>query len=160
MPRLNECQIIARYPFGIPTLRGFPPPPPRSARVPLASLAISNRRTPSIALALPPVRSPSYRRLHDCLFIPNIEQLIELAEARRVINGREQNLFAPAKSNVELGFTSPLAIGMALTFLPPLAVSLVWSSRHFNHAAKVAITVYGMFTFVMSLIAVYVAVFR
>jgi hypothetical protein len=110
-----------------------------------------------IVLAPPPVRSPSYRRLHDCLFVPNIEEVMELVEARRLINGREQN-FAPTKSNVEPAFTSPLAIGIALAFMPPLAVSLVWSSRHFNHAAKVAITVYGMFTFAMSLIAIYAAV--
>jgi hypothetical protein len=36
---------------------------------------------------------------------------------------------------------------------PPLAVSLVWSSKHFAHPAKVAITIYGMFTFVALLAA-------
>ena len=154
MARLNECQILAPYPFGIPTLRGYPPPPARrQSEFP----APSQRRVTPISYTPPPIRSRTYRRFHDCLFIPNIEDVAELVDARRRILGLESEYFGRNASKVAPKFTSPLAIGLMLAVMPPLAVALVWSSRHFAHTAKVAITIYGMFTFVSLLVAITMA---
>lgn len=83
---------------------------------------------------------------------------MELFEARRFLYeyeslGREPQAQLPVKRDARL--TSPLAIGLMLAFIPPLAVTLVWSSKHFAQPAKVAITIYGMFTFMALLVAAF-----
>lgn len=151
MRRLNDCQIIYPAPFELPTLRGYPPPPPVARDV---STAEQKRRGTSATYLPPPVRTRSHRRLHDCRFVPNYETAVELVEARRFVC--EYDALARAaqpRSRREPSLTSPLAIGLLLAFVPPLAVTLVWSSKHFAHSAKVAITIYGMFTFVALLVA-------
>lgn len=151
MRKLNDCQIVGPYPFGIPTLQGNPPPVGRAHEEPAIPL---KRRVAPVSYAPPSVRSRSYRQLHDCLFIPNFQTVAELVDARRYILEYE-SLGRRRPWRRESRLTSPLAIGLMLAFLPPLAVSLVWSSKHFAQPAKVAITVYGMFTFVALLVAAF-----
>jgi hypothetical protein len=38
---------------------------------------------------------------------------------------------------------SPIAIGLLLTLLPPLGVTLLWASRRFSRAAKIGVTTYA-----------------
>lgn len=136
-------------------MRGSPPPAP--ARHQSEFPTPSQRRVTPISYTPPPIRSRTYRRFHDCLFIPNIEDVAELVDARRRILGLESAYRGRSPSRREPKYTSPLAIGLMLAFMPPLAVSLVWSSRHFVHSAKVAITIYGMFTFVALLATIAMA---
>ena len=155
VPRLNECQIIGPYPFGIPTLRGYPPPAP--SRQPSFHQRPTQRRAPPLASAPVPVRSPSYRRFHNCMFLPNFDDVAEFVEARRRILELDSKVHPRHIAKREPRFTSPLVIGLMLAVLPPLAVTLVWSSPHFVHAAKVAVTIYGMFTFVALLATIMLA---
>ena len=163
MRKLNDCQIVPPYPFGIPTLRGYPSP---TATAHDASAIPLKRRATPVAYKPPVTRSRTYRRLHDCLFIPNFETVAEVVEARRLVYEYEALRSGTAgtrdnyrvmpyrrRSRHESPLTRPLAIGFMLAFIPPLAVSFVWSSKHFEHPAKIAITVYGMFTFVALLVA-------
>ena len=163
MRKLNDCRIVPPYPFGIPTLRGYPSPV--AAAHDASAIPLKRRVTP-VAYVPPEIRSRTYRRLHDCLFIPNFETVAEVVEARRLVyeyealrsgtaSTRDNYRVMPyrRRSRYESRLTSPLAIGFMLAFIPPLAVSFVWSSKHFEHPAKIAITVYGMFTFVALLVA-------
>ena len=151
MSRLKDRLKLGRYPIGIPTLRGYPPA--ASARRP-SQRPPSQRRAAPISSAPLPIRSRSYRRKHDCLFIPNFEELAELVDARRSVRGFVSAADAQQGLQRQTRFTSPLAIGLALAFMPPVAVALVWSSPHFGYAAKVAVTVYGAGTFVLMMSAV------
>ncbi len=146
MPRLNECQIIGPYPFGIPTLRGYPPPAP--ARQPTVFTKPTPRRATPSTPAPVSVRSPSYRKFHNCMFLPNVHDIVEFVDARRRLLELDSQFPRRRIAKREPRFTSPLAIGLMLAVMPPLAVALVWSSPHFVHPAKVAITLYGMFTLV------------
>jgi len=151
MARLKDRLKLGRYPIGIPTLRGFPPAAPirhPSQRPP------SQRRAAPISSVPLPIRSRSYRRQHDCLFVPNFEELAELVDARRGIRRLASAADAQQALQRQTRFTSPLAIGLALAFMPPVAVALVWSSPHFGFAAKVAVTVYGAGTFALMIGAV------
>jgi hypothetical protein len=80
--------------------------------------------------------------------------LAELVDARRSVRGFVSAADAQQGLQRQTRFTSPLAIGLALAFMPPVAVALVWSSPHFGYAAKVAVTVYGAGTFVLMMSAV------
>ena len=153
MRRLNDCHVIYPAPFELPTLRGYPPPVPSVYEAPAVS---AKRRSTPVPYGPPVVRSRTQRRLHDCRFIPNFETALELFEARRFVYEYE-SLGRPPQPPVqrESRLTSPLAIGLMLAFMPPLAVTLVWSSKHFAQPAKVAITIYGMFTFVALLAATF-----
>ena len=146
MPRLNECQIIGPYPFGIPTLRGYPPPAP--SRPPSFYPKPTQRRAQPLANAPVPVRSPSYRKFHNCMFLPNVDDIVEFVDARRRLLELDSKVQRRHHTKHEPRFTSPLVIGLMLAVMPPLAVTLVWSSPHFVYAAKVAVTIYGMFTFI------------
>jgi hypothetical protein len=42
-----------------------------------------------------------------------------------------------------LALDSPLVVGLLMTILPPLAVTLVWSSTRMPRAAQIALTLYG-----------------
>jgi len=91
------------------------------------------------------------------MFLPNFDDVAEFVEARRRILELDSKVHPRHIAKREPRFTSPLVIGLMLAVLPPLAVTLVWSSPHFVHAAKVAVTIYGMFTFVALLATVMLA---
>lgn len=151
--RLNDCHVIYPAPFELPTLRGFPPPVPSACEPPPAAL---RRRITPVSYTPPAVRSRTYRRLHDCRFIPNFTTAMELFEARRFVYEYESLGREPRKPLTrESPLSSPLGIGLMLAFIPPLAVALVWSSKHFAQPAKIAITIYGMFTFMALLVAAF-----
>lgn len=159
MRRLSKCQMLGTHPVKIPTLRDYPPPISRSLSSPrVAQRTPSQRPCPPRRASVPPkVRSPSYRRKHDCLFVPNLEAIAEVIEARRQ-QARVESDTNDRTAGIPARFLSPLAIGIFLTLLPPVAVALVWLSPHFRHPARVAVTVYGMFALVAVLVAIVVAV--
>jgi hypothetical protein len=91
------------------------------------------------------------------MFLPNVDDIVEFVEARRRLLELDSKFPRRHKAKREPRFTSPLAIGLMLAVVPPLAVTLVWSSPHFVYPAKVAITLYGMFTFVAMLATILLA---
>jgi hypothetical protein len=91
------------------------------------------------------------------MFLPNVDDVIEFAEARRRMLELDSKPPRRHTASREPRFTSPLAIGLMLAVVPPLAVTLVWSSPHFVYPAKVAITLYGMFTLVALLATIVLA---
>jgi hypothetical protein len=49
----------------------------------------------------------------------------------------------------------PIAIGLLMSFAPPLAVTLAWSSPRFSRSAQIALTVYGaLMTLVLATAAI------
>jgi hypothetical protein len=86
--------------------------------------------------------------------IAKFDDFAEIVDARRRIVEFDLGLRGQRTTQPAPSFTSPLAIGLLLTVMPPMAVALVWSSPHFAHAARVAVTVYGMFTFMTALAAI------
>ena len=157
MRKFNDCHMLSTRPVKIPTLRNYPPPPSRPLSSPRIAQRMPSQRPPQARRASvpPPVRSESYRRKHDCLFVPNLEAVAEGIEARREQPRSES---AARDRDIQSWFLNPLAIGLMLTLLPPLAVALVCLSPRFSHTAKVAVTVYGMFALVALLVAVVAAV--
>ncbi len=142
MRKFNDCNLFGTRPVKIPTLRDYPPRCARSTVPPPSPRPVSYRPVVSRRQSVPPpVRSRSSQRKHDCLFVPN------LGDIEEVINARHGELRPDSVSKANSILTTPLAIGLLLTFLPPVAVALVWHSSHFSHAAKIAVTAYGLFAF-------------
>ncbi|HEY8040021.1 MAG TPA: hypothetical protein VIF15_09520 [Polyangiaceae bacterium] len=162
--RLGHCRIMQR-PWGMPTLIAYPPPPYASTR-PRPFVSITRAPEPPAPSPWPTVRSRSYRRRHDCVFIPDMEVAVEFLEARRLAaqiergerrKGRPEREERQEQEEEEESATldDPLALGLLMTFLPPLAVTLVWSSRRFCRAAQIALTLYGaMMTLVFAAIVI------
>jgi hypothetical protein len=148
MRKFNDCNFFGTRPVKIPTLRDYPPRCTRSTLPPASPRPISHRPPPSRRQsAPPPARSRSSQRKHDCLFVPNLKEIEEVIDARR---GKMRSV---AAANATASLASPLAIGLLLMFLPPVAVVLVWQSSRFSHAARIAVTTYGMFAFIAMLAA-------
>ncbi len=129
-------------PWRVPTLIAYPPPPPEPARPrPLLLLpAVEPARTPA---RRPDGRSTTRRR-RDCIFIPDMDIALQFIEARR----RAADLDRPARDDREIlavptAFEAPLVVGLLMTILPPLAVTMVWSSPRFSPSARIALTLYG-----------------
>ena len=91
------------------------------------------------------------------MFLPNVDDIVEFVDARRRLLDLDSKVQRRHLAKHEPRFTSPLVIGLMLAVLPPLAVTLVWSSPHFMYAAKVAVTIYGMFTFLALLATILLA---
>jgi len=129
-------------PWSVPTLIAYPPPPPELARPRPALLmpAVEPLRTP---VRRPDLRTPSRRR-RDCVFIPDMDIALQFIEARRRAAGLDRP--APADSSppaLPAVFDTPLVLGLLLTVLPPLAVTIVWSSPRFSASARIALTLFG-----------------
>jgi hypothetical protein len=128
-------------PWRVPTLIAYPPPPPEPAR-PRPLLLM-----PAFEAPVSPVRRPdgrsSTRRRRDCIFIPDMDIAMQFIEARR----RAAGLYRPARIDREpappSAFDAPLILGLLMTVLPPLAVTMVWSTPRFSRAARIALTLYG-----------------
>jgi hypothetical protein len=163
--RMKQCRIWYR-PAGMPTLIAYPPPPPeRRASTPLLG-SVRERTTPatpaeSIEAEWPPLRPRTSRRRRDCVFIPDMDIAMQFIEARRfaaeLAGGRDRRdrdeALVPALPVST--WSSPIAIGLLMTFLPPLAVTLVWYSPSVPRAAQLALTAYGtLVTLVLAALAI------
>ena len=61
--------------------------------------------------------------------------------------------FAPQA--VEPWFGTPMAVGLLMLFLPPLAVTLVWCTPRFDATARMALTLFGaLVTALMGVVAI------
>jgi hypothetical protein len=128
---------MPQFAFGLPTMVAYPPPPP----LPQDALVARPRPRTSSSPASPPprrVRSRSWHLLHDCLCLPDYHIMKSFYDARRKVDEMERP--APGRG---AWTESPVAIGLLLTILPPLGVTLLWASRRFSRAAKIGVTAYA-----------------
>jgi hypothetical protein len=152
--RMKDCRIMYR-PLRLPTLIAYPPPPPEPARPrPIMALPrVEVQDAPSWASS---PRSSTRRRRRDCVFIPDMDLALQFIEARRLAE-EEAGVRARQRGRDDLiaaglpqwSLDTPVVLGLLMTFLPPLAVTLVWSSRRFSRTAQIALTLYGGFTMVL-----------
>lgn len=92
------------------------------------------------------------RRRRDCVFIPDMDIALQFIEARRQAAGidrirdlaREPLLPALPMS----AMVTPIVLGLLMTVVPPLAVTMVWSSTRLPRAAQIALTLYGALTMI------------
>lgn len=148
MRKFAECRLFGMRPFKIPTLRDFPPRVVRTSSLPPSPRPVSQHPVATRRASMPPpVRSRSSQRKHDCMFGPN-QRAVE-----GLIDGQRGELHAAALSAPATALLSPLGVGLMLTFLPPVAIVLVWQSPHFSQAARIAVTAYGLLAFVALLVA-------
>ncbi|MGH7295753.1 MAG: hypothetical protein ACRELB_12495, partial [Polyangiaceae bacterium] len=146
--RFKHCRIMQR-PLGVPTMIAYPPPPPEPA-VPRPILALPRVRTPVERVEARPARGSSRRR-RDCLFLPNMDVAMQVLEARRraaemerravdhyLNRGRAARALSP--------YEDPLVLGLLMLVVPPLAVTMVWSTSRFSRAAQIALTAFGALT--------------
>jgi len=136
---MKHCRIMYR-PWRVPTLISYPPPAPEPAR-PRPLLLMPAAEPARIPERQRDPRSATRRR-RDCVFIPNMDIAMQFIEARR----RAADLARPDRDDLTalpMAFDTPLVLGLLMTVLPPLAVTLVWSTPRFSRAAQVALTIYG-----------------
>jgi hypothetical protein len=146
--RLKDCRImIGRW--AVPTLIAYPPPPPELGR-PRHILALPRVQTPVPVASRVPEERSARRRRRDCVFIPDMDIALQFIEARRQAAGmsrirdlaRDEGL--PALPTTAMD--TPLVLGLLMTVLPPLAVTMVWSTSRLPRAAQIALTLYGALT--------------
>jgi hypothetical protein len=147
--RMKHCRVMVR-PWQIPTLIAYPPPPPERAGV----------RAPVVrrveALATPrSLPRPARRRGRDCIFIPDMDMALQFIEARRRaadIDDARDRAALPALPTL---LDTPVVLGLLLTVLPPLAVTMIWSTPRFSRTAQMALTLYGaLVTVLLAAIAI------
>ncbi|HEY3820747.1 MAG TPA: hypothetical protein VGL81_26455 [Polyangiaceae bacterium] len=146
--RMKHCRIMVGRGWAVPTLIAYPPPPPESARS-RPIMALPRVQTPVPAPARPPWEERSARsRRRDCVFIPDMDVVLEFIEARRRAAGmgRFRALDEPLPRVPTTQMDTPLVLGLLMTVLPPLAVTMVWSSTRLPRAAQIALTLYGALT--------------
>lgn len=151
--RLNHCRIMYR-PWQIPTLIAYPPPPPERHLV----RALRARRVEE-APASQPLPRPLRRRSRDCIFIPDMDMALQFIEARRRADDivdrrarRRDRAHLPASPSA---LDTPVVLGLLLTVIPPLAVTMIWSTSRFSRTAQLALTVYGaLVTVVLAAVAI------
>jgi len=142
--RLKQCRIWYR-PSGMPTLIAYPPPPPER-RPSWSELAPLRLPAPTPRMDSPTLRPRSSRRRRDCVFIPEMDIAMQFVEARRMAARieRAEHEERPSRDALPVSaMESPLFMGLLMTLLPPLAVTLVWYSPRVPRAAQIALTAYG-----------------
>jgi hypothetical protein len=145
---MKHCRIMYGR-FAVPTLIAYPPPPPEIGR-PRPILALPRVQTPvPEAREVPWEERSARRRRRDCIFIPDMDVALQFIEARRraadMDVGRERardHGLAPLPALPTVTDT-PLVLGLLMTVLPPLAVTMVWSTNRLPRAAQIALTLYG-----------------
>jgi hypothetical protein len=90
------------------------------------------------------------RRRRDCVFIPDMDVAVQFIEARRQAAGMDR-IRDLARDATLPGLPvpvmeTPLVLGLLMTVLPPLAVTMVWSTSRLPRAAQIALTLYGALT--------------
>jgi hypothetical protein len=146
---MKHCRIMVGR-WAVPTLIAYPPPPPEPAR-PRHIMALPRVQTPVPAAPRVPWEERSARRRRrDCVFIPDMDLALQFAEARRQAAGmdriRDLARDEPFPAVPRSAMDSPLVLGLLMTVLPPLAVTMVWSTSRLPRAAQIALTLYGALT--------------
>jgi hypothetical protein len=147
--RFKHCRIMQR-PLGVPTIIAFPPPAPEPA-IPRPILALPRVRTPVVEVEARPPRGAGSRRRRDCLFLPDMDVAVQVLEARRRAAELERravdDYLNRGKATRALSpYEDPLVLGLLMMVVPPLAVTMVWSTSRFSRAAQIALTVFGALT--------------
>jgi hypothetical protein len=128
-------------PWRVPTLIAYPPPPPELAR-PRPLLLM-----PAVEPPRTPVRSfdgrSLTRRRRDCIFIPNMDIAMQFIEARRRAADPDRSARVESEPAPPTALDTPLILGLLMMVLPPLAVTMVWSTPGFSQSARIALTLYG-----------------
>ena len=134
--RLEQCRAGQRS-WDVPTVHGSPAPPSgthKAARARPRESALDPAASRSAAPFAP------RGRLHDdCVLIPQFheaEAFVEVRQGARVHGSRR------AFAHLE----TPVVLALLMTFLPPLAVAIVWSSTQLTRVAQIALTLYGVVT--------------
>jgi hypothetical protein len=136
---MRVCRVFPQFAFGFPTLHAYPPPPPEPLREPPPRPRIP-RPSPLPAPIPRRSRSPSWRLLHDCLCIPDYHIMKAFYDARRQAAEKE---LRPAVAAAPPWSENPVTVGLLLTLVPPLGVTLLWASRRFSRAGKIGVTAYA-----------------
>jgi hypothetical protein len=68
---------------------------------------------------------------------------MQFIEARRRAVDLDRPSRADREPPVPLTFDTPWMLGLLMTVLPPLAVTMVWSTPRFSRSACIALTLYG-----------------
>jgi hypothetical protein len=150
---MRHCRIFTG-PVPIPTLRAYPPPAPVAPRP-----VVHRRKVDEPFPDFPtPLSSPLRRRarqskLRDCMFLPDMSAAIAFLQARRAVGAPGSEPGRDAVSALE----SPLAIGLLMLVMPPVAVTLAWASPRFGRTAQIALTAYGALVTVVMAVMVAVA---
>jgi hypothetical protein len=147
--RFKQCRIMHR-PWRVPTIIAYPPPPPDPSS-PRPILALPRVATP---VEIPERRVPrgaATRLRRDCLFMPDMDIAVQVFEARRraieMERGAVEEHVRPARPPRYLSpFEDPLVLGFLMMVAPPLAVTMVWSTRRLSRPAQIALTAYGALT--------------
>ena len=82
---------------------------------------------------------------------------VQFLQARRLASPARADVFGPlpAVRQPEASLATPVAIGLLLLLVPPLAVTLVWTTPRFDPTARMALTLFGgLVTMLMALVAV------
>jgi hypothetical protein len=140
---MKHCRIMFR-PWRVPTLVSYPPPPPEPAR-PRPLLLMPAAEAPRAPVRRLDERSATRRR-RDCVFIPNMDIAMQFIEARRRAADlyRSAHLDRDRDLTLPMAFDTPLVLGLLMMVLPPVAVTMVWSTSRFSRTAQVALTLYGV----------------
>jgi hypothetical protein len=146
---MKHCRIMYGR-WAVPTLIAYPPPPPESARA-RPILALPRVQTPvPPAPRVPWEERSARRRRRDCIFIPDMDIALQFIEARRQAAGmdriRDLARDDALPSLPTTAMDTPLVLGLLMTILPPLAVTMVWSSSRLPRMAQIALTLYGALT--------------
>jgi len=146
---MKHCRIMVGR-FAVPTLIAYPPPPPEPARA-RPILAMPRVHTPLPVTSRTPWEERSARRRRrDCVFIPDMDIALQFAEARQKAAGmhsvRDLVLDDGLPRLPRTARDTPLVLGLLMTLVPPLAVTMVWSSSRLPRAAQIALTLYGALT--------------
>ena len=86
---------------------------------------------------------------------------LQFIEARRQAAGpsRARAFDEPLPMLPTTGLDTPLLLGLLMTFIPPLAVTMVWTSARLPRVAQLALTAYGALT-TLALAAIAIAAVR
>jgi hypothetical protein len=142
---MRHCRIMPG-PLRVPTLIAYPPPVAEVGPTrPLMALpAVRSSAVPDA-----PVRSPGRRRARECVFIPDMDIALQFIEGRRRA-AEAAGLGVPPgpalPSSLPAVLESPLVLGLLMTVVPPLAVTLLWSTPRLPRSAQIALTLYGALT--------------
>jgi hypothetical protein len=88
-----------------------------------------------------------------------MDMALQFIEARRraddIVEGRARRRDRGHPAALPSALDTPVVLGLLLTVLPPLAVTMIWSTSRFSRTAQLALTLYGaLVTVLLAAIAI------